>query len=350
LERPRSDAGTAAGGAVFVTGGTGLLGAPIVRRLTEEGRRVRALARSHASHRALERLGAEPSPGDVLDDGALVAGMDGCDVVYHLAGINAFCLRDPAVMFAVNVTGSRRIVAAAARAGVRRIVYTSSAAAIGERAGERANEDSEHRGWFLSDYERSKWQAENEVGAMASELGVDVVTVSPSSVQGPGRAGGTGRFLRMYLNGRLPVFVESDLSLVDIADCTEGHLLAARDGAPGRRYLLSGATLKTSSALGIVAGLTGIEDRPRLLPARVALAAGAIAGGAARVLHRDAPMCSEIVRTLVHGHSYDGSRASRELGLGYTPIEQTLERTIAWLVRRGLVTRPLPAFSMPAEA
>ena len=117
--------------AVLVTGGTGFLGGAIVERLLADGRSVKALARSAASAETLRAVGAEPVPGDVLDVDSLAAALRGCTAVYHAAGVNAFCLRDPSPLFEVNVRGSRNVVHAAARAGVRRLVYTSSAAALG---------------------------------------------------------------------------------------------------------------------------------------------------------------------------------------------------------------------------
>src|SRR5207253_4762196 len=239
-------------GSVLVTGGTGFLGRALVERLLSVGNLVKALARSDASSSALGALGAEPVRGDVLDLEALAATMRGCDVVYHAAGANAFCLRDPSPMFEVNVRGSRNVVLAAARAGVRRVVYTSSAATLGEAGGTIGSERSPHRGWFLSDYERSKFEAEQAVFTTADETGLDVVSVNPASVQGPGRVTGSTRLLLDYVNGRLKAIVDSQLSLVDIADCTEGHLLAGERGTPGERYVLSGATLSVRDGLALV--------------------------------------------------------------------------------------------------
>ena len=127
-----------------------------------------------------------PSAGDLFDEGALVAGMHGCDTVFHVAGVNAMCLRDPNAMLRTNVDGSASVVQAAARAGVARVVFTSSAATIGEPRGVVGTEDTPHRGTFLSAYERSKFLAERRVLELGAELGVDVVCVNPSSVQGPG--------------------------------------------------------------------------------------------------------------------------------------------------------------------
>jgi dihydroflavonol-4-reductase len=327
------------GGPVLVTGGTGFLGRALVERLLSGGDQVKALARSDTSTGELGALGAEPVRGDVLDLEALKAPMRGCDLVYHAAGANAFCLRDPSPMFEVNVHGSRNVVLAAARAGVRRVVYTSSAATLGEASGTIGSEGSPHRGWFLSDYERSKFEAERAVFATAGETGLEVVSVNPASVQGPGRATGSARLLLDYLNGRLKAVVDSQLSLVDIADCTEGHLLAGARGTPGERYVLSGATLSVRDGLALVARLLGVDRPVRTLPPSLAMAVATAAEALGRVRRGSPRICRELARTLIHGHAYDGSKATRTLGLRYTPVEETLRRTVDWWVEQRLVPR-----------
>ena len=326
-----------ANGAAFVTGGTGGVGRAVLRHLLAQGRPVAALARSEHARRVLAELGALAVPGDVTDASSLAAGMEGCEVVYHVAGLNATCLPEPSSLFRVNVDGSRNVVEAAARAGVRRVVYTSSATTIGERRGELGREDSVHRGWFLSHYERSKFDAERVVMERGEALGVEVVSVNPTSVQGPGRADGSARLLVLFLTGRLRVFVRTRLTMVDIDDCATGHTLAETRGRPGQRYLLSGASMDLEDALTLLARITGVERRPWPIPAGVASAAGLLAEVAGRVSGRPVPLCREVVRTLLHGHTYDGSKAERELGLRYTPAEDTLRRTVAWLVAEGVV-------------
>jgi dihydroflavonol-4-reductase len=328
---------------VFVTGGTGFIGRAIVERLLAEGNRVKALARSEASGSELRGLGAEPAAGDLLDLEALAAAMQGCDVVYHAAGANAFCLRDPAPMFEVNVRGSENVIRAAVRAGVRRVVYTSSAATLGEAGGTVGSEDTPHRGWFLSAYEGSKFEAEQAVFGAARETGIEVVSVNPASVQGPGRATGSTKLLLDYANGRLKAVVDSRLSLVDIADCTEGQVLAASRGNPGERYVLSGATLTVREGLALVAGMLGVERPLRVLPPSFALAVATAAEAIGWARRRSPRVCRELARTLIHGHAYDGSKATRALDLRYTPIEETLRRTVAWWVEQGLVEGPRPA-------
>ena len=327
-------------GPVLVTGGTGFLGRAIIERLLEDGERPKALARSEASAGALAELGAEPVRGNVLDPEALAAAMHGCGLVYHAAGANAFCVRDPSPMFEVNVRGSENVVRAAARADVKRVVYTSSAATLGEKKGTVGTEQSPHRGSFLSDYERSKFDAERAVLAAADENEIEVVCVNPASVQGPGRASGSTRLLLDYLNGRLKVVVDSTLSLIDIADCTTGHLLAASKGMPGERYVLSGATLTVREGLALLSRLAGFEQPVRTLPPSLAMTLATVVEAVALVRRGSPRICRELARTITHGHAYDGSKAVRELGLSYTPIEETLRRTMEWWIDQGLVAAP----------
>lgn len=300
----------------LITGGGGLVGGAVLEHLVAGGREVRALVRSGDARRRVEERGAEAVTGDVLDPTSLIGALDGVNVCYHLAGINALCLRDPSRMDEVNIAGSVNIVRASAEARVRRLVYTSSAAVLGEHRGTVGSEDSEHRGWFLSRYERSKFESERAVLAESARLGVDTVCVNPSSVQGPGRAGGTGRLLVDYLNGRLKVFVDTSVSLVDIRDCARGHVLAADRGETGQRYVLNGFSMTLRGLMDLLTRITGIRTRARALPGSVAYAMGWGIERVSVLRGRDrAPLCREMVRTLLHGHIYDGSRATRELGL-----------------------------------
>ena len=320
-------------GPVLVTGGSGYVGGAIVRRLVADGVEVRALARSSRAADVVRGLGGRPVGGHLLDPGSLASAVRGCVLVFHAAGVNAMCLRDPSVMDRTNVTGTELVVRAAAEQGVTRLVLTSSAASIGEEAGTVGSESSSHRGFFLSRYERSKWLGER--CAMENCGDLEVVIVNPASVQGPGRTHGTARLLAAAADGRLPAVVETFVSLVDVADCADGHIRAADVGRPGERYLLSGTSITSRELVDHVARMTG-HRRSFVLPRGIVPSIGALVGGAGRVLRRDAPFCPELARTLLHGHRYDGSKAERDLGLRYTPLNETLRRTLAWLVRRAL--------------
>ena len=322
---------------VFVTGGSGVVGGAVVESLRARGEEVVALARSEAAGAALSSLGAEVVRGDLLDAEALARGMQGCRTVFHVAGVNSLCVEDPGAMRRANVEGPAAVVRAAARAGVERVVHTSSAATVGEPEGSVGREDTPHRGWFLSVYERTKTEGEQVALATGRTEGVPVVCVNPSSVQGPGRAGGTARLLLAFLDGRLKLFVDTHVSLVDIADCAEGHLLAAERGVPGERYILNGMTITIGEALRLAAEVAGVERRPRLVPRGLATVTASVVEGAFRLARRRPPVCREMVRTLLHGHRYDGSRAERDLGLRYREPRETLRRTVAWAREAGLV-------------
>lgn len=324
---------------VAVTGGSGVVGSALVRHLVENGHEVRALARSPIASDNLVALGAVAVAGDVLDVGSLRSLVDGAEIVYHVAGINEMCSPNPERMWRVNVEGTRAVMTACRFEGVRRLVHTSSAVTIGEKRGELATEESSHRGFFLSEYERSKHEAERVLLNEAD--GLDVVSVNPASVQGPGRSTGTGRILLAAANRRLPLLFDTTISVVDIDDCARGHLLAAERGETGERYLLSGAVVSMRQAMRLLSDAMGVALRPRYVARGVVGAAGGVFDVFGRVTGRNPPFCREAARVMLHGHRYDGSRAERELGLSYTPITETVRRTLDWFDDEGLLVRQL---------
>ncbi len=322
---------------VFLTGGSGLLGGHLLGRLCESDVQVTALVRSTAAASKVSGWGGTPFYGDLFDIGALTDAMSGVDVVFHVAGVNDTCGSDVAAMHHVNMDGSRAVIAAAGAAGVDRVVYTSSAAALGEAHGTVGTEATTHTGEYLSPYARSKHLAEEAAHVEAAARGVDLVVVSPSSVQGPGRASGSAQLLLKVLNAKRPLLVDTYLSVVDIEDCTTGHIAASLRGEPGERYLLSGSSLRISEAVAIASGIVGRDIRPRWMSEAVVRRVGIPAARIAFRLRPGAGICPALVETLLHGHRFDGSKAERELGLEYHTISDTFARTIAWFTSEGLL-------------
>jgi dihydroflavonol-4-reductase len=322
----------------FLTGGSGFVGGAVIRRLVADGREVRALARSEAAADAVAALGARPVRGDLRDRNAMTAAMRGCTAVFNVAGVNRTCSRDRSVLGTVNVDGAALVVRAAAEAGVPRVVHTSSAATLGERHGTVGREDSPHRGTFLSDYERSKYLGERRVREEGRALGIDVICVNPSSVQGPGRTTGTARILLRLVRSRTAILIRTWVSVVDVDDCAQGHVQAERLGAPGERYVISGASLPLEAAVASLRAGAGRPQHVLWVPRWAVRTATPLAALAARAsTGADPSVCPALIRTLLHGHRYDGSRATRDLGLVYRPIEETLARTLAWYEERGIL-------------
>jgi dihydroflavonol-4-reductase len=321
---------------VAVTGGTGVVGRPVVLHLVESGHQVTALARNEASAERLRDAGVTTVLGDILDRDSLRSLVEGVERVFHVAGINEMCSKDPGRMDRVNIEGTRNVLIACRSAGVRRLIHTSSAVTIGQPHGVVATEATTHRGSYLSRYERSKHLSERAVLEEAGEL--EVVAVNPSSVQGPGRATGTGKLFLDAARGSLPFVIDATFSIVDVDDCARGHLLAADHGRPGERYILSGATLDVTQAVVLLGDITGQQLRPRFLPGWSAWAAAGLIEAGSRLLGRNPVVCRESVRVARAGHAYDGSRAIRELGLSYTPVEDTIRRTVDWFRSQGLLT------------
>lgn len=342
---------------VLVTGATGFIGGLLTARLLGDGRRVRALSRRPVDEQTLKHMVWGPRPprdageetarqtrleivhGHLGDAEALARAADGCEVVYHVAGVNMMCLRNPAPMYEANVEGTRRILEACRAAGVRRVVLTSSASTLGGDGQTVMDERAPPPVDLDSHYARSKQLGER----LALEFrGVEVVAVNPSSVQGPGRRGGTARILISYLNGRLPFVISTRFGLCYTEDCIEGHLLAEVKGVPGQRYVLNTATLTTSETINLIGGMTGLTERPRILPVSVMMPIATAEELIARARGKHPPLCRETVRTIARPHLYDGRRAERELGLAYTPLEDALAACVRWYVEAGLVRRPLP--------
>jgi dihydroflavonol-4-reductase len=329
----------------LITGATGFVGGLLLTRLVAEGRPVRALVRNLGDRERLPDPRVELAIGHLGDEDSLVRAADGCEVVYHVAGMNQLCLTDPAPLYRVNVEGTGRMLDAARRAGVRRVVHTSSAATLGGDGHTFMDEAASAPSEFTSHYARSKFEGEQ---LALGYRGVEVVVVNPSSVQGPGRTTGTASVFIGYLNGRLPFDLPARFGICYTVDCVNGHLRAEANGRPGNRYVLNTDTLTNSEAIDLIAVIAGLTDRPRTLPLPVAMGAAGVAEAVARARGRQPRLCRESVRTLGHPHLYDGSRATRELGLRYTPLRRAMEETVRWYVEQGLVRRPLPKFTATA--
>ena len=333
----------ASSAAVLVTGGTGFVGAHVVRALLRRGERPRCLVRATSTLRNLEGLPVEIVSGELQDPPSLARALKGVATVYHCAADYRLYAADPRAIYANNVEGTRNVLRAAAEAGVTKVVYTSSVGALGfSRDGRPADEETPSAlEDMVGHYKRSKYQAERVVDEWVGQ-GLPVVVVNPSTPVGEldVRPTPTGEMIVRFLRRRMPAYVETGLNVVDVRDVAEGHVLAAEKGKVGERYILGDRNMTLREILQTLAGLTGLPA-PRLkLPHWIPLAVAAVDTGIARVTGRSPALPLEGVAMSRHRMFFDARKAVRDLGLPQTPVEEALARAVAWFRKNGYA----PAF------
>lgn len=318
----------------LVTGATGFVGAAVARALLAAGHEVRALVRTASDPRNLASLEVERATGDLRDPGSLETAVRGCDAVFHVAADYRLWVPDPAEMYAVNVDGSRRLVEAAASAGVETLVYTSSVATLGINAdGTPADEETPvGLADMTGHYKRSKYLAERAVREAAAATGQAVVTVNPSTPLGRGdlRPTPTGRIVLDAVAGRMPAYVETGLNIVHVDDVAAGHLLALERGTPGERYVLGGEDMTLGELLAVVADCCG-RAPPRLrIPHTIAMGVAFAAEGWAHIAGGEPRATRDAVRMSRKHMYFSSAKAARELGYSARPARQAIEEAAEW--------------------
>jgi len=322
---------------VFITGATGFLGSHVAHVLAGAGADLRLLVRPASRTNNIDALAADRVMGDLRQPAFLKTAMSGCDAAFHVAADYRLWCRNPQDMHLANVEGTRALIAAAAAAGVRRVVCTSSVATMGFlEDGAPANEDSPvSLANMLGPYKRSKFMAE-QIALQAP----GVVVVNPTTPIGERdiKPTPTGRIILDFLRRKFPAYVDTGLNLVDATECARGHLLALEKGVPGQRYILGGENLTLKQILEKLAGLTGLPAPRIRLPYAVAFCAGvldtAITGG---VLRREPRVVLDAVRMSRKKMFVNSAKAERELGFRIVPVEGALRRSVEWFRANGYV-------------
>lgn len=328
---------------VFITGGTGFVGANLARLLLGKGLRVKALARPGSNRRNLEGLGVEIVEGDLLDKDCLRAGCGGARYVFHVAADYRLWVPDPTAMNAANVQGTINVIESAAAAGAERIVYCSSVAAI-KPPHDRVPVDEgslyERVEEIPGAYKQSKYLAERAALDLARR-GLPVVAVNPAAPIGPYdiKPTPTGRVLLDFLNGRMPSYIDTGLNVVHVRDVAMGHWLAALKGRAGERYILGGENLTFKQILDLLADITGLPAPRFKTPYAVAYAFAALETAACRAIGSEPRAPLDAVRMARYFMWYDCGKAVRELGYAPAPARQAIADAVAWFQANGYVKR-----------
>lgn len=310
---------------VLVTGATGFIGAHLVRELTGRGLDVRATKRPTSDTSPLADTDVEWVTADVLDAASVEAATRGCGSVVHLAGIGLDA-GPPARVREVNVAGTRNVLTAADSAGVERVLYASTA---GTRRSEGVADETD-LARPLGPYQEAKREAER-LAHSYDEAGLDVVTVHPTSVFGPGDRAFTGRLLRMATDPKLFASLPGGVSFVGVTDVAAGIAAALDSGTPGEHYILGGQNLTFAAALERIAETAGGSPPVVDVPAPVVHALGHVAEASDEYLGmRFFPFTADMARLATTELFYSSAKASRELGYDYRPLRAHVPAAMAW--------------------
>ncbi|MBA3753025.1 MAG: NAD-dependent epimerase/dehydratase family protein [Nitrospira sp.] len=324
---------------ILVTGASGFVGAHVARVLVDQQHDVSALVRPTSDLGVVSDLRLKPILGSLTDHASVERAVQGMDLLFHVAADYRLWVPDPQAMHDVNVGGTRRLLEAACHAGVKRIVYTSSAVTVQCSADRLGTEED-----FLapeaarSTYQRTKILAEQAVWKLIRE-GAPITIVNPSTPIGAldRRPTPTGQFIVDFLNGRLPAFLEAAFNWIAVKDVAVGHWLAATQGRVGERYILAYQNLPFSDFLGLL-GRVSRRPPPRIkIPYFVALCAGAGGELVAKITGQVPRASLDGVRMAKQPMRYDSRKAVTELGLPQTPLQDALEQAVRWFTEQGYV-------------
>ena len=323
----------------FVTGATGFVGSHVARVLAQQGADLRLLVRSSSDPKNIQGLTAERAIGDLCEPASVEKAMRGCDVVFHVAADYRLWITDPDRMYRANVAGTRAILDAAKRNGVRRVVYTSSVATMGFTSnGHPADENSPvSLGKMIGHYKRSKFMAE-QVAIEAGRSGLDVVVVNPTTPVGEQdiKPTPTGRIVVDFLKKKFPAYVDTGLNLVDVTECARGHVAALEKGRSGERYILGGENLTLKQILDKLAAITGLPSPKVRVPYVLALATGVVDElVTGRIRGREPRATIDAVRMGRKKMWVSSAKAEKELGWRAVPVDDALRRAVQWFRDNG---------------
>ncbi len=327
----------------LITGATGLVGSALARKLIAEGFAVRALVRPGSPRFHLDGLDLEFAPGDIRDAPSVRRAMAGIRYVFHVAADYRLWARDPNEIFAANVDGTRIVMQEVNRAGVERVVYTSSVATLALRDDASPADETiplaAEEG--IGAYKRSKIAAERLVEAMVANENLPAVIVNPSTPIGPRdvKPTPTGRIIVEAARGRMPGFLDTGLNLVHVDDVAEGHVAALKRGAIGERYILGGENVLLADMLAEIARLVGRRPPRWRIPRAVVIPVAYAAEATARLTGREPFTTLDGIRMAEHRMFFTAAKAERDLGFRPRPYRAALEDAINWFGAAGYLDR-----------
>ncbi len=323
---------------VLVTGASGFVGAAVARAAVARGFKTKVLMRPTSSHANIKGLDVESVCGDMRDTVSMTAALSGARYLFHVAADYRLWARDSAEIERNNLQGARATMQAALKAGVERVVYTSSVAALKPGAGEAVDETSRHTPQSaIGAYKRSKLVAEREVERLIAEENLPAVIVAPSTPIGPRdiKPTPTGRVIIEAATGRMPAFVDTGLNLVHVEDVAEGHFLALEKGRIGQNYILGGEDVSLETMLGDIARRTGRRAPKIKLPRGPLFPLAYGAELVARLTGKEPFLTADALRMSRYRMFFSSAKAKAELGYAARPYGEGLTDALAWFGAHG---------------
>lgn len=321
----------------FVTGATGFVGSAVARDLVKHGHSLKLMVRMNANRQNLEGLNAECVEGDLSRPETFADALKGCRYLFHVAADYRLWVPDPQAMMRVNVEGTRQLMLAAMKAGVEKVVYCSSVAALGLVGDGSIADETTPVHQIIGAYKQSKYQAEQLVLGMVRDQKLPAVIVNPSTPIGPGdiKPTPTGKMILDCALGKMPAYVDTGLNIVHVDDVAQGHRLALERGTVGEKYILGGENMALREVFSLVSEIAGVNPPRFRVNQKMLWPVAIVSEWLARYFSIEPRVTREMLMMSYKKMFFSSAKAERELGYRFRPAKEALRDSLMWFRQQG---------------